>query len=1092
MTARFWIGILRSGSLLFGVGILVSTGCSQGSAPADLASTDADRWIRFLSTGDPPHRIEAVTGLGRLRKPEYVEYILKAAVTDRQIPVRVAAIEALGQPGFLNDNAVRSVVLLLGAAEMDVRMAACRAIGEIKPPDAAEALMRSLHDREASVRLTAAESLGKLGPSVIPLFKSIFDTGSPDQKTMIASIAGKKKDPLYADLMVSGLKDDDDGVRRTCAEALGLLGATTAIPSLVSLANEPLSSARLDEFKQMIHQRPSESDYSVMIRLLDEDCIRRRTRPDPNRYTWLRNGMHTNIYRRALDIRQRDAANLVRSSAVQAIINIAPAGVDDVLVAFLANADEDMGNLASQTLRQRGDSARPILLRTAQDPKRPSLARCRAADTLAPSLAVVEVNQTDKLRLLLSDKSDGEVGVEETKPKVPATVELPPDIRQLFVGLLADPDLQLRATVAVHLGRAGTIEAIEPLLEVFRKADPAEMDRVAIALASFKDDRIAPALIPALDDARYASCVPAIVATLGAVGDKRASPSLLSIVGTHSNLNIRLAAIDALRTINDPSTVKPMLEWIASVLPEFREVHDTPTSSWQSDRARFDAYSARFQRAEDLMLRAVAYLGSTRSAEAADLLLSLVEYTKGSRETVAMSAMRALGDLKDARAVKPISESIVKHGAYSTRYFVNSLSKAGIDAIVAIRDPGGIEVLKGFAADWQNPKDPFTGKYAIEAMGRMKHPDAVAVLIRYLTDPDVDPAMQDACVGPALAAAGVVAKEPLLKLLKESPKPKERARTDPGMYAAQILAVMDKPEVNIIPDLARILAAKPPSHIVQRVTESLAQTHHEAAVLALAETLKTGDIPARQLAALALGKARLRSVTPYLHAALNDTDAKVVECAATSLLEAILEKPDVNAIPDIVRILAAKPPSLIVMRVVDALGQIRQDAALQALADIFKTADVPTRELAANAMGRSRMSGAIPHLHDAMRDTDSKVREAAANALLDVLLEKPDASIVPELAAVIATKPPPAIAQRVTEALGQMHQEVAVQALANILKTADAPTRELAAVALGKVKLRSAIPHLKAAQQDADAKVRASAAGSLVEYGVGSMSMKKE
>lgn len=1096
MIADSRVGILRGGSLLlFIIGLLLtSTGCSRGPAPDASASSSSnsnvDQWIRFLATGDPPRRAEAVTELGKLQKYEYVEYILKAAVNDRQIPVRVAAIEALAQPGLLRDKEMRSVVLLLSGGDSEVRMAACRALSVIKPPDAAEALLRCIHDRDSSVRLAAVESLAKLGPSVVPMFESIFATGSSDQKSMVAAVTGKTKSPAYVSILTSGLKDDDDDVRRACAEALGLIGQTSAVPPLVTLMADPLSSARLDEFKQRLLQRPRESDYALMIKILDDDCVKQRRRPPDDRHQWIRQGNASTtsaaaaVYRRALDIQQRDAARFVRSSALQAITNIAPANLDSVLVGLLALPDEDASDLASQALRVRGDTARQLLIQTAQDSKLTPLTRVRAVDVLSPKVVVAKVNETDKLRMFLLDNYKPETGEESQQTGSPTIVELAPAIRQLFLSLLADPDAQVRAAAASHLGEAGAKEAIEPLLEIFRRGDPSQMDRVTTALACFKDDRIAPVLIAALDDKRYAINHVTIVKALGAIGDKRATATLVRAAVDRDDPAIQMQAIDSLGFINDPLAIPPMLALMTKLDANLKEMSKRKPTAGEAE-----AFRARMRAVGQLDEKLVQFFGVVRSREAVEPLVGRMADTNRNVDT---DVLVSLGQIGDARAVGPISNYIATHGSYHMRLYVNHTTKAGLDALVAIGDPGGIEIMKRFATNWQDPKDPFTGKYAIEAMGRMKNPAAVAVLMQYLTDPAVDPSMKDACVGPALAVAGIIAKEPLLKTLKESPKPRENATTDPGMYAAQILAVMDKPEINVVPDLVRVLATKPPAYVVQRINESLAQTHHDSAVQALADVLKTADIGVRQSAALALGKSKLRSAIPHLQAALKDADAKVVECAASSLLEIILEKPDTNSIPDIVRILATKPPNLVVQRVTETLAQMRHESAVLALADMLRTADTPTRELAAIAMGRGKLPLALPHLRAALKDADAKVRGSAASSLLEILLERPDVDIIPDLVGIVAIGPSPDIVQRIAESLAKMHQEPAVRMLANMLKATDIPTRQFAAIALGKVKLRSAVPHLKDALNDTDAQVRESAAASLDVYGVVAAEKKKE
>jgi HEAT repeat protein len=863
---------------------------------------------------------------------------------------------------------------------------------------------------------------------------------------------------------------------------------TSSVPALLGLVTDPLSPARLAEMQQRVHQRPNDSDYQLMIKLLDEDCIRNHRLPDRDRYSWLRTGQHTNIFQRALDIQRRDAANLVRLSAIQAITNIAPANLESLLVGLLGSPDTDVGSMASRVLRERGESVRALLIQTAVDTKMPAYGRVRAMETLVPPVASAARNESDRLRKVLLDGEPVEVGIAEEP--VAQVVKLPQDVEKLFVTLLADADHKVRLAATIHLGEAGVNEAIEPLLDTFRKCDPSLLESVATAIASFKDDRITPVLTAALGDDRYSATRYAIARTLGIVGDKRATSALLGMAIKNNDVSLQAVAIEALAGIRDPSAEQPLIQWFVQLVDEYESLARTKPPA---DAAALSALRDSSSRIERLLNKLIGYFGDARVKDAVPVLIPLLASERiGKYGGLATPAMATLAKIGDARAVAPISDLISKGGSYNSRLYVNAVTKGGIDALVVIGDPSGIPILKRLAADWQNPKDPFTGKYAIEAIGRMRHPDAVKVLMDFLTDPQIDTSMHDACVGPALASAGPVARDALLKLLSESPRPKEGAKVDPGMYAAQILGVMEKPEVNVIPPLARILASSPPPYIVQRVTEALAQTRHEAAINSLGEAMKKGDSLTRAQSALALGKTRLRSAIPHLKAGLSDKDTKVAECAATALLEILIEKPDKDSIPDIVRILAIKPPQGIVLRVVDALSQLRQDESVDGLAEIMAKADPFTKGFVAGAMGRMKLPRALPHLRNALSDSSPEVRESAAASLLDIVLERIEPAILPDLANVVASKPSAITIQRATDAMAEMHAESAVRALGDVLKTDDATTRGLAANALGKIRLRSAIPLLKHAQTDADEKVRRAATAALTVYGFGTKSQKKE
>lgn len=108
---------------------------------------------------DPVIRLEIIRTLGRYPGPA-ADAILKAALSDTDAQVRVAACEAWGRRGdgpavALLAEALRSDV------DADVRLAAAKALGETKNPAATAPLGEALNDSDPAMQYQAVLALQK-------------------------------------------------------------------------------------------------------------------------------------------------------------------------------------------------------------------------------------------------------------------------------------------------------------------------------------------------------------------------------------------------------------------------------------------------------------------------------------------------------------------------------------------------------------------------------------------------------------------------------------------------------------------------------------------------------------------------------------------------------------------------------------------------------------------------------------------------------------------------------------------------------------------------------------------------------------------
>jgi HEAT repeat protein len=307
----------------------------------------------------------------------------------------------------------------------------------------------------------------------------------------------------------------------------------------------------------------------------------------------------------------------------------------------------------------------------------------------------------------------------------------------------------------------------------------------------------------------------------------------------------------------------------------------------------------------------------------------LIEALRRGSEAVREGAAKALGKIKDARAIKPLIEAL---GDFVIR-------KSVIDALVSIGKPAVTPLIKALRDD-----NHLIRWGAAEVLGRLKNLRAV----RPLLDALKDGVAYDALKG-ALVAIGEPAVTALVEALKDNAPLVRRAAVEAlaelkGVHAIQWLAEMLRDEkigvreatvrtlgklgdARTIPSL--IEALKDSSREVRlAAVEALQKFQDERVVAALMEALKDRSKVVRIAAARALGNLGDRRAVLSLLEALNDKDTWL----RVAVIEALGKLNDERAIMPLLEAL------------MDETSQVRQ-AAMDALLSIGKPAVVPLLDM---------------------------------------------------------------------------------------------------------------------------------------------------
>ena len=106
---------------------------------------------------DPLIRMEIIRALGKYPGPS-ADVVLKAALGDVDLHVRIAACEAWGRRGDAQAVKLLSEALH-GDVDADVRLAAAKALGETENPEAVAVLGEALEDHDPAMQYRAVLSL---------------------------------------------------------------------------------------------------------------------------------------------------------------------------------------------------------------------------------------------------------------------------------------------------------------------------------------------------------------------------------------------------------------------------------------------------------------------------------------------------------------------------------------------------------------------------------------------------------------------------------------------------------------------------------------------------------------------------------------------------------------------------------------------------------------------------------------------------------------------------------------------------------------------------------------------------------------------
>jgi HEAT repeat protein len=336
-----------------------------------------------------------------------------------------------------------------------------------KDPNLLNPILNALKDKDHSVRETAVSSLNKIGYwskecckeiGIIPrLIEILLKDRHPRVRREAAKTLGHYyKNEQASDALIAGLRDKDLCVRLSAVFSLGEMGSQKAVGPLLALLEDAT-----DWRNNFLQQ-----ECVIAIRKIEsKEAFHKKTSAAANAGT----------------LQGARAAQQARQKALET--GSGTVGLDDqtaarVISAFIRKFDNP--NLKPGIIRAISDfkvlGARELLVEATQDP-----------NDRVRELAVQALIQ---LSLALREMID----------PTPSGARIDDPTVEVFIKLLNDPAIKIRAQSVEALGRSNDSRAVGPLIEVSKDAEEEIKALSAEALGRLMDTRAIGPLIEASQD----------------------------------------------------------------------------------------------------------------------------------------------------------------------------------------------------------------------------------------------------------------------------------------------------------------------------------------------------------------------------------------------------------------------------------------------------------------------------------------------------------------------------------------------------------------------------------------------------------------
>lgn len=443
-----------------------------------------------------------------------------------------------------------------------------------------------------------------------------------------------------------------------------------------------------------------------------------------------------------------------------------------------------------------------------------------------------------------------------------------------LIASLHDDFSLVRQAAATALGAIGSVDSVDPLIAVLQDNGSDAQEQAAKALGEIGDPRAVDPLIEVLDSEQPFVSENAIVA-LGKIGDPRAVEPLMQMLLQNKTV-YRDSLKQALISIGAPA-VEPLIETLQNTDPYLQEFAISALGEIKDPRAVSPLIAMLKESNNHIpVYKALVNIGEPS-------VVMLIETLQDGDIEAAGYAAKALGEIKDARAVEPLISALNNEDFYYRDWVATSLGQIGdpkaIEPLItslkgyyaAIQDAAK-EALVGFGAIAVEPliasltnNDPGVRKYSVLALGEIKDDRAVEPLIAALNDEDYYVRLEVPMVLAGFSDSRVV--DPLIKTLEDKKWAQVRIK------AVDALAALKDPRA-VEPLIAALRDEDP--YVVSQSASALATIHDERSIEPLLAILNNENEIIQIVVAKAISEFDDPRVTEALTLALNNEDLATI------------------------------------------------------------------------------------------------------------------------------------------------------------------------------------------------------------------------
>jgi HEAT repeat protein len=308
-----------------------------------------------LARDDMAQWIEVVLG----RFPDRLAPHLQALLEHPDPDVRCGALRV----GSFGPDDLSAVVAHLSDPQLNVRTAACLALGRMGLDAAAPLLLERLRRGEPPEQAAAGQGLARLSPEVLGELDSCLEPGTADP-VMVEALAVLARTPVPAlEPRILQLAESRSAEVRLAAlrATARIAGAKSEVILLRALADrhQPIQT----EVLELLVRRGGDRSVATMVALLGS--------ADSLRFHVIRALGHCRAQAGATRLRDLypECGPHERLQIVWSLLRIGPPWLSEFLLLRLAEPDLDMRRAAAQGLSDvAGSDHLPVLLRLAEDP----------------------------------------------------------------------------------------------------------------------------------------------------------------------------------------------------------------------------------------------------------------------------------------------------------------------------------------------------------------------------------------------------------------------------------------------------------------------------------------------------------------------------------------------------------------------------------------------------------------------------------------------------------------------------------------------------------------------------------------------------